>query len=138
MLEYRITARRLDAHGSEATCKAARLGLDTDPKGRVDAFNPAELLLAAVAACMIKNIERVAPMLKLVIRGVEVSLHGVRQDSPPKIASLTYELIVDTDADDHKLELLHQNVRKYGTIYNTVAEATRLEGRIVRRSNARR
>ena len=138
MLEYRITARRLDAHGSEATCKAARLGLDTDPKGRLDAFNPAELLLAAVAACMIKNIERVAPMLKLVIRGVEVSLHGVRQDSPPKIASLTYELIVDTDADDHKLELLHQNVRKYGTIYNTVAEATRLEGRIVRRSNARR
>ena len=138
MLEYRITARRLDAHGSEATCKAARLGLDTDPKGRLDAFNPAELLLAAVAACMIKNIERVAPMLKLEIRGVEVSLHGVRQDSPPKMASITYELIVDTDANDHKLELLHQNVRKYGTIYNTVAEATRLEGRIVRRSNARR
>ena len=136
MLEYRITARRLDAHGSEATCKAARLGLDTDPKGRLDAFNPAELLLAAVVACMIKNIERVAPMLKLVILGVEVSLHGVRQDNPPKIASLTDELVVDTDADNHKLELLHQNVRKYGTIYNTVAEATRLEGRIVRRSNA--
>jgi uncharacterized OsmC-like protein len=138
MLEYRITARRLDAHGSEATCKAARLDLDTDPKGRLDTFNPAELLLAAVAACMIKNIERVAPILKLEIRGVEVSLHGVRQDRPPKMASLTYELIVDTDADDHKLELLHQNVRRYGTIYNTVAEATRLEGRIVRRSNARR
>ena len=138
MLEYRITARRLDAHGSEATCKAARLDLDTDPKWRLDTFNPAELLLAAVAACMIKNIERVAPILKLEIRGVEVSLHGVRQDRPPKMASLTYELIVDTDADDHKLELLHQNVRRYGTIYNTVAEATRLEGRIVRRSNARR
>ena len=76
-------------------------------------------------------------MLKLEIRGVEVSVHGARQDSPPKMVSLTYELIVDTDADDHKLDLLHQNVRKYGTIYNTVAEATRLEGRIIRRSNAR-
>jgi uncharacterized OsmC-like protein len=137
MLEYRITARRLDAHGSEATCKSARLDLDTDPNGRPDAFNPAELLLAAVAACMIKNIERVAPLLKLEIRGVEVSVHGVRQDSPPRMTSLTYELIVDTDADDHKLELLHQNVRKYGTIFNTVAEATHLEGRIIRRFNVR-
>jgi len=132
MLEYRINARRLDSHGSEATCKDARLILDTDRNGRPDAFNPAELFLAAVAACMIKNIERVAPMLRLEIRSVEVRLHGVRQDSPPRMASVTYELIVDADADDHKLELLHQNVRKYGTIYNTVAESTRLEGRIVR------
>ena len=136
MLEYRIIARRLDAHDSEATCKNARLDLDTDPQGRPDAFNPAELLLAAVAACMIKNIERVAPLLKLEIRGVEVSVHGARQDSPPKMVSLTYELIVDTDADDHKLDLLHQNVRKYGTIYNTMADATQLEGRIIRRVNA--
>jgi uncharacterized OsmC-like protein len=132
MLEYRINARRLDSHGSEATCKDARLILDTDPKGRPDAFNPAELFLAAVAACMIKNIERVAPMLRLEVRSLEVRLHGVRQDSPPRMASVTYELIVDTDADDHKLELLHQNVRKYGTIYNTVAESTVLEGSIVR------
>lgn len=132
MLEYRVNARRLDPHGSEAACKEARLILDTDPKGRPDAFNPAELFLAAVAACMIKNIERVAPMLRLEVRGVEVRLHGVRQDSPPRMASVTYELSVDTDADDHKLELLHQNVRKYGTIYNTVAQGTRLEGRIVR------
>ena len=137
MLEYRITARRLDAHDSEATCKNARLHLDTDPQGRPDAFNPAELFLAAIAACMIKNIERVAPLLKLEIRGVEVSLHGTRQDSPPKMTRVSYELIVDTDADDHKLDLLHQNVRKYGTIYNTVAEVTHLEGRIIRRSNAR-
>ncbi len=132
MLEYRVNARRLDPHGSEATCKEARLILDTDPNGRPDAFNPAELFLAAVAACMIKNIERVAPMLRLEVRGVEAHLHGVRQDSPPRMASVTYELIVDADADDHKLELLHQNVRKYGTIYNTVAAGTRLEGRIVR------
>ena len=59
MLEYRVTARRLDAHGSEATAKDAVLTLDTDVKGRADAFNPAELFLASIAACMIKGIERV-------------------------------------------------------------------------------
>jgi uncharacterized OsmC-like protein len=132
MLEYKVTARRTDAHGSLAHCKDAELILDTDVSGRPDAFNPAELLLAAVAACMIKGIERVTPMLNFKHRGVEVKLHGVRQDSPPLMVSIDYELIVDTDEDDHRLELLHTNVRKFGTISNTVAAATKLEGRIVR------
>lgn len=73
---------------------------------------------------MIKGIERVTPMIKFDLRGVEVKLHGVRQDSPPKMAAIDYELIVDTDEADQRLELLHKNVRKYGTASNTVAAAT--------------
>ena len=134
MLEYSVEARRIDAHGSLATTKQAQVTLDTDVTGRVDAFNPAELLLAAVAACMIKGIERVAPMLRFEFRGVEVKLHGVRQDSPPKMVSIDYEIIVDTDEDDRRLDLLHTNVRKFGTISNTIAEATSLKGLVRRKS----
>jgi uncharacterized OsmC-like protein len=132
MLEYRVSARRLDAHGSEARTKDATLTLDTDMKGRPDAFNPAELFLASIAACMIKGIERVAPMIHFQFRGAEVKLHGMRQDAPPMMVSIDYEIIVDTDEDDRRLELLHTNIRKYGTISNTVAKATRLEGTIRR------
>jgi uncharacterized OsmC-like protein len=131
-VEYHLTARRVDAHGSIATCKDATVTLDTDVNGRHDAFNPAELLLAAIAACMIKGIERVTPMLKFDIRGVEIHLSGVRQDSPPKMVSIDYQIIVDTDEDDHRLDLLHLNVRKYGTVSNTVANATQLQG-VIRR-----
>ena len=133
MLEYSVVANRVDAHGSLARTKDAEITLDTDVKGRVDAFNPAELLLAAVAACMIKGIERIAPVNHFSYRGVEVRLRGLRQDSPPFMAEITYELIIDTDEDDRKLELMHHNVRKYGTIFNTVSAATRLEGTIRRR-----
>lgn len=136
MLEYRVNARRRDAHGGLAACKDAEIVLDTDVNGRPDAFNPAELFLAAIAACMLKGIERTVPMLKFQLRGVEVRLHGVRQDSPPKMVSVDYELIVDTDEDDRRLALLHTNVRKFGTIYNTVSAAIRLDGRIVRAAAA--
>jgi len=102
-------------------------------QGRPDAFNPAELFLASIAACMIKRIERATLMLHFKLRGVEVHMHGIRQDSPPKMSSVDYELIVDTDEDDRRLDLLHLNVRKYGTISNTVAAATKLEGVIKRR-----
>jgi uncharacterized OsmC-like protein len=134
MLEYSVQARRIDAYGSEAMAKEARIVLDTNVNGRADAFNPAELFLAAIAACMIKGIERVTPMLNFDLRGVEVKLHGVRQDSPPKMISVDYEIIVDTDEEDHHLDLLHTNVRKFGTISNTVAEATKLEGAIRRKA----
>ena len=132
MLEYDVVARRVDAHGTLARCKDAEIILDTDINGRADAFNPAELLLAAVAACMIKGMERIAPMNYFKYRSVEVRLHGVRQDSPPFISSITYKLIVDTDEDDRRLDLMHYNVRKFGTVSNTVAAATKLEGKVVR------
>ena len=132
MLESRVCARRLDAHRSEATAKEACVTLDTDVQGRVDAFNPAELFLASIAACIIKGIERVAPMIQFNYEGVEVNLHGIRQDAPPMMVEVHYEIIVQTQEDDRRLELLHTNVRKYGTISNTVAKATKLEGTIRR------
>lgn len=55
-------------------------------------------------------------------------IEGVRQDVPPKMESMTYEIIVDTDEDDRKLDLLHENVKKYGTVFNTVAPGTKLSG----------
>ncbi|MGV3591806.1 MAG: OsmC family protein [Gammaproteobacteria bacterium] len=133
-MTFSVTARRIDAHGSLAQCKDADITLDTDMAERRDAFNPAELLMAALAACMIKSIERVTPILKFKLRGVEVRLHGVRQDAPPKMESIDYEIAVDTDESDHRLELLHDNVRKFGTVFNTVAPGTPLRG-VMRRSH---
>ena len=132
-LEFDVAARRLSAHASQATCKRATIALDTDMAGNPDAFNPAELLLAALAACMIKGIERVVPILKFELRGVEVRVHGVRQDVPPRMESISYEIEVDTDEPEHRLALLHENVKKYGTVFNTVAPGTDLSGVLVRK-----
>ena len=133
-MTFAVTARRNDAHGSTARCKDAEVTLDTALAGRADAFNPAELLLAALSACMIKGIERVTPILKFDLRGVEVRVHGVRQDAPPRMESITYEILVDTDESDYRLELLHNNVRKFGTVFNTVAPGTELTG-VLRRAD---
>ncbi len=131
-MEFHVTARRTDAHGSLAACKEASIALDTDLAGRRDAFNPAELLLAALGACMLKGIERVMPILKFELRAVDIRLHAVRQDTPPKIESIDYEITVDSDESDRRLELLHENVKRYGTVFNTVAPGTQLSGRLVR------
>ncbi len=133
-LEYRVSASRIDSHGSKANAnaKSASIILDTAVAGRQDAFNPAELLLASLAACMIKGAERALPMLHFDLTGIEVRLHAIRQDAPPLMTEINYEIIVDTKEDDRRLELLHTNIRKYGTISNTLASALKLEGTITR------
>lgn len=133
MLEYQVSARRVDAHGSLAECKQAQVVLDTDVGGRADAFNPAELLLASLAACMIKGIERVRPLLHFEIRGVEIVIRAARQEAPPRIHEISYLIVVDTDEPDQRLELLHTNVRKYGTIFNTITAAVPLAGDLRRK-----
>ena len=50
MLTYDVTLDRVDAHGAQARCKDACIAIDSALDGRLDAFNPAELLLAAVGA----------------------------------------------------------------------------------------
>lgn len=132
-LEYSVSARRLDSAGSLATAKSAEVLLDTSLAGRADALNPAELLLASLAACMIKGAERVAPMLNFHLEGISVALHAVRQDSPPALINIDYRITVDTDEPDRRLELLHTNIRKYGTISNTLAGSVELKGTIERR-----
>ncbi|MGA7181277.1 MAG: OsmC family protein [Thiobacillaceae bacterium] len=132
-MSFHVQTMRLDAHGSLARCKQAEILLDTDLAGNPKAFNPAELLLAALSACIIKGIERITPILQFELRGVEVSVDGVRQDVPPKMESITYEIIVDTDESDRRLELLHDNVKQFGTVFNTVAPGTQLSG-MLRRS----
>lgn len=134
-MQFHVVSRRESAHASSAACKNAHIDLDTDLDGNPDAFNPAELLLAALSACMIKGIERVVPILDFKLRGVEVRVHGVRQDVPPRMESIDYEIIVDTDESDRRLELLHDNVRKFGTVFNTVAPGTTLAGSL-RRADA--
>ncbi|MGO4485985.1 OsmC family protein [Rhizobium sp. 2TAF27] len=134
MLKHRIAARRTDAGMSLANAKLAEVRIHTVIAGFPDTFDPDELLLAPIVACGINGTERITPKLDFNLDDVDICLHAVRHDAPPRIVSVDYEVVVDTDESDQRLELLHKNVRKYGTISNTVAAASHLEGTIRRNS----
>lgn len=63
-------SRRIDVHESVSRCTDAKIALDTDLVASRHPFNAAELL-AALSACMIEGIERVAPILKFSVCSVE-------------------------------------------------------------------
>ena len=131
-MTFHVESAWVDEHHSRSRCKQAEIDLDTDLTGNTEAFNPAELLLSAISACMIKGIMRVQGTLNFSLRGVEVFTDGVRQDVPPKMESIEYRIVVDTDESDARLELLHKNVKKYGTVFNTVSTGAVLSGTMQR------
>ena len=48
--------------------------------------------------------------------------------------SISYEIVVDTGEPERRLDLLHENVKKYGTVFNTVAPGTQLSGTLRRKT----
>jgi uncharacterized OsmC-like protein len=130
MMTFEVTANRVDAAGSIVKAKQAELVIDTGLSGRPDALNPVELLLAALSACIIKGIERVADTLGIEYDSVHVALTAHRPEEEARIDDISYVITVGTSADQAKLELLHKNLMKFGTIYNTVKSGTRLSGEI--------
>jgi uncharacterized OsmC-like protein len=131
MMTFEVAARRIDANGSLVNAKRAELVIDTGMAGRPDALNPVELLLAALSACIIKGIERVAGTLGMSYQSVHVALTAHRPVDEARIADISYVITVGTESDQAKLELLHKNLMKFGTIYNTIKPGTNLSGSIV-------
>jgi hypothetical protein len=54
----------------------------------------------------------------------------------PHIESITYEIIVDTEGPDRRLDLLHCNVRKYGAVFSIVAPGTERSGELRRKEDS--
>jgi hypothetical protein len=44
---------------------------------------------------------------------------------------VTYSLHLVTDEPEHRVELLHRNIRKYGTISNTLAPTCDVSGKVL-------
>jgi uncharacterized OsmC-like protein len=130
-LTYDIEAEQILPHVSTSRAKRAQIYFDSSPGQSEHLMNPAELLLSAFAACIIKNVERFSDLIHFSYADVKVRVHGVREGPPPQIIQVRYEIELWTDATAHKVDLLHRNLRKFGTIFNTVSAACDVSGRII-------
>jgi uncharacterized OsmC-like protein len=84
--------------------------------------------LGAFAACCLKNVERFSKILKFEYENAAIEVEGERQESPTKLIAINY--IISIKGADINLNLLHKNIQKYGTIYNTLKETCEIQGEI--------
>jgi uncharacterized OsmC-like protein len=128
---YEVEARIVGPGVSEAACRASRIAFDSSPGQSPDLPGPAELLASAFAACLLKNVERFSEMLPFRHAGASVRVTTEREAHPPRFARIRYELRVVTDEEPRRVELLYTNLRKYGTVYNTLAATCDVSGELI-------
>jgi uncharacterized OsmC-like protein len=131
------TPQRYQARGSVRAGGIGRLeahGLDTSFDGTAgrleDLPGPADVLSAALCACILKNVERFSHMLSFRYDSASVLVTAEREEPPPRIVRVSYDLRVVTDEAPVRVELLHKNIRRFGTITNTLAASCELSGTI--------
>lgn len=130
---YRVHGvSRPGGHGN-IRCNATDITPDTGSSTDGIRPGPADLLCASLAACLLKNIERYSEMLPFQYETATVDVEAERQDTPPKMTRMRYRIEIVTDEPQQRVDLLHRNIRKYGTITNTLATACELTGEIVAR-----
>ncbi len=132
MEEYFVKAYSQAGGQAEATVKQSQIEFDATAEGGDVLPNPAELLLSAFAACVLKNVERYSIRLHLPYRKAKIDVKGYRTDVPPVIVKVEYTLEIDTDVEEKKLNLWHRNIIKFGTITNTLMRAAEVKGTIKR------
>lgn len=132
MSEYQISARVEQGGLAQGTANKSDINFDAT-SGRHEALpNPAELLLTAVAACILKNVQRYSEILHYPYRSAKIQVNGVRNDNPPFIKEISYKVFVDTDIEDKKIINWHKNILKFGTITNTVRKSVKLNGEFLK------
>ncbi|MEX2279141.1 MAG: OsmC family protein [Acidimicrobiia bacterium] len=114
-------------------CNATELRPDTGSVSDGYRAGPAELLCAALASCLLKNIERFSETLPFAYEVASIEVSAERQDVPPMMTRMTYRIEIATEEPDRRVDLLHRNIRKFGTITNTLAAACDLSGEMVAR-----
>jgi uncharacterized OsmC-like protein len=129
-MRYEVDAWIVGPGVSEVAARAGRIAFDSSPVPGPDLPGPAELLGAAFAACLLKNVERFSGILPFRHSGASVHVELERQDSPPRFTRITYDLRVVTDEDERRVRLLHHNLRKHGTVFNTLAAVCEVSGEL--------
>ena len=113
----------LDAHGLATPFDGTAGRLEHLP-------GPADVLCAALAACLLKNVERFSHLLSFHYESATVCITAERAEPPPRIVRIRYSLRVVTAEAPSRVELLHKNIRTRGTITNTLAAACEVDGDI--------
>lgn len=130
--EYRVRAVNTRA-GARIETASEVIAFDAEwPSSGVARLpGPADLLASALAACLLKNVERCAELMPFRYTRATVDVTASRQDRPPRFVHFHFRLDLVTEEPARRLELLHTNLRRYGTVYNTLASVCEIDGEVV-------
>jgi uncharacterized OsmC-like protein len=129
-MTYTVAASTRAGGTASVRARTSDIAFDGSAQAGETLPGPADLLCASLSACILKSVERFSHMLPFRYESASIEVTADREESPPRIIRMHYRLRIVTDEAPARLDLLHKNIRKFGTITNTLAAACELTGEI--------
>jgi uncharacterized OsmC-like protein len=79
----------------------------------------------------LKNVQRFSELLGFEYTKASIEVTGDRQEKPTKIIAIRYVILINSGDEKLNPKLLHRNLQKFGTIYNTLKEVCEVSGEVV-------
>jgi uncharacterized OsmC-like protein len=136
-MNYTVTVTRQDERRAVAAARGHELTLNIKKGDGSAGFNAAETLLAALGACVLTNVNAIATKMRLQLNDVQMRFTAVRQDEPPILTEIRYELVLDSPEPPAKLEELYRLSVKWGTVTSTLMQGLTPQGRLTIANSAR-
>lgn len=130
-MTYKVESKFIEKGLSSFDLENEVLRVDVSKAMDENLPGPAELLLTALSSCILKNVERFSEILKFDYENVRIETQGDRRESPPKFIEIRYTVFLQTTEDQRRIDLLHKNIKKFGTVYNSLSEETTIIGQII-------
>ncbi len=129
-MSYAVTVTRQDERQAIAAARGHELKLNIKKGDGSAGFNAAETLLAALGACMLTNVNTIAAKMRLQLNDAQMRFTAVRQDEPPILTEIRYELVLDSPELPEKLEELYRLSVKWGTVTSTLMQGLTPQGHL--------
>ncbi len=127
-MKYQIKASSISNKDALIHIKQSNIDFGTTLETSETLPNPAELLLGAFGACMLKNVERFSGMMKFSYTKATLEVNATRLENPPRMDSIVYNLTIHSSDKKLNVDLLKKNIEKFGTIYNTMKLSCSISG----------
>lgn len=129
-MSYAVTVTRQDERRAIASARGHEMALNIKKGDGSAGFNAAETLLAALGACVLTNINAIAAKMRLRLDDAQMRFAAVRQDEPPMLTEIRYELVLDSPEPPEKLAELYRLAVKWGTITSTLMQGLTPQGHL--------
>lgn len=121
-MTYTVNVASQDERHALAATRGHELTLNIKKGDGTAGFNAAETLLAALGACTLTNINAIAAKMRLKLNDAQMTFTATRQDEPPILTEIRYELLLDSPEPPDKLEELYRLAIKWGTVTSTLMQ----------------
>lgn len=134
-MNYTITATSTAKKQGFIQLKNAMASFGISKETEATLSSPAAIYLGALAACILKNIERFSVMMKFEYDTATIEVSATHHIKPSRLEDIVYEVILISKEPKINTSLLKRNLEKFGTIYFMIAQSCTISGVVTHRKS---